>query len=435
MSNTTAESAGPNGVKFIFRALQYRNYRLYFAGQGISLVGTWMQQIAMSWLVYRMTNSPFLLGMVGFLGNIPVMIFAPIAGVLADRFDRLKMIVIVQVVAMLQAATLAILVLTKVITVPEIIALSILLGIVVAFDIPIRQTFIRELVEKPEDLSNAIALNSSMVNGARLIGPSIAGILIAITGEGVCFLLNAISFIAVIGALLAMKMSPRTLLPNHASIYKEMKEGVTYAWSYLPIRYILLLLSLISLVGMPYVVLMPIFAKNILHGGPHTLGFLMSATGVGALCGAAFLASRKRVHGLITVVAIAAGTFGLGLVLFSFSRVLWLSLAMMLITGFGMMVHMASCNTLLQTISEQDKRGRIMSFFTMAFRGVIPFGSLAAGSMAASIGAPYTLMIGGICCALGALLYFQKLPTIKKQAELALDRNSSSVDSAILSAK
>jgi MFS family permease len=423
MSTVNDASAEPSGVKFIFRALKYRNYRLYFAGQGISLVGTWMQQIAMSWLVYRMTNSAFLLGMVGFLGNLPVLFFAPLAGVLADRWNRLRMIVWVQVAAMLQATILAVLVLTKTIQVWELIVLSIILGIVASFDIPIRQSFIRDLVERPDELSNAIALNSSMVNGSRLIGPTIAGILIATTGEGVCFLINAISFVAVIAALLAMKMPPSAGTAQHRSIIREMKDGVKYAYDFVPIRYVLLLLSLISLVGMPYTVLMPIFAKNILGGGAHTLGFLMSATGVGALCGAAFLASRKKVNALITVIAVSASIFGLGLILFSFSRVLWLSLAMMLITGFGMMVHMASCNTMLQTISEQDKRGRIMSFFTMAFRGVIPFGSLAAGSMAASIGAPYTLMIGGMACALGALLYARKLPTIRKESDLAIERN------------
>lgn len=435
MSTAATDSDDQNGVKFVFRALKYRNYRLYFGGQGISLVGTWMQQIAMSWLVYRMTDSAFLLGMVGFLGNLPVLIFAPLAGVLADRWDKLKMIVVIQTAAMLQAAVLATLVLTKTITVWELIVLSCFLGLVAAFDIPTRQSFIKDLVEKPNDLANAIALNSSMVNGARLVGPSVAGILIATTGEGICFLLNAISFLAVIAALLAMRIPPRTSAAPSNSIVREMKEGVKYAWGYLPIRYILMLLSLISLVGMPYTVLMPIFAKNILHGGPHTLGFLMSATGVGALCGAVYLAQRKRVHGLMTVVAISAATFGAGLILFSFSHVLWLSLAMMLITGFGMMVHMASCNTMLQTISDPDKRGRIMSFFTMAFRGVIPFGSLMAGSMAASMGAPYTLALGGAGCVLGALYYARRLPVLHKMANIAIEKNTAIVPSGMSPAK
>ena len=435
MSTAATDSDDQNGVKFVFRALKYRNYRLYFGGQGISLVGTWMQQIAMSWLVYRMTDSAFLLGMVGFLGNLPVLIFAPLAGVLADRWDKLKMIVVIQTAAMLQAAVLATLVLTKTITVWELIVLSCFLGLVAAFDIPTRQSFIKDLVEKPNDLANAIALNSSMVNGARLVGPSVAGILIATTGEGICFLLNAISFLAVIAALLAMRIPPRTSAAPSNSIVREMKEGVKYAWGYLPIRYILMLLSLISLVGMPYTVLMPIFAKNILHGGPHTLGFLMSATGVGALCGAVYLAQRKRVHGLMTVVAISAATFGAGLILFSFSHVLWLSLAMMLITGFGMMVHMASCNTMLQTISDPDKRGRIMSFFTMAFRVVIPFGILMAGGMAASMGAPYTLALGGAGCVLGALYYARRLPVLHKMANIAIEKNTAIVPSGMSPAK
>ncbi len=407
----------------VFRALQYRNYRLYFGGHGISLIGTWMQQIAMSWLVYRLTNSAFLLGMVGFLGNLPVLLFAPFAGVLADRWNRHRMIIVVQTLAMIQAFALAILVMTDLASVGNIIFLSIFLGAVTAFDLPIRQAFLIDLIEKPDDLSNAIAMNSSMVNGARLIGPSIAGIIIAVTGEGICFLLNGISYIAVIAALVAMKIPHKPLERQDGSMLRKLKEGFSYSYTDLPIRSVLLLLSLISLVGMPYTILMPIFAKEILQGGPHTLGFLMSATGVGALIGAFYLATRKSVKGLIAVVALAAGIFGSGLVMFSFSHVLWLSLILMLITGFGMMVHMASCNTVLQTIADKDKRGRVMGLFTIAFRGMIPFGSLMAGSFASSIGAPYTLALGGAVCVLGAMLFARKLPVLQKLANSAIDRN------------
>jgi len=425
MKPTTIETTAQlNGLKMVFRALQYRNYRLYFGGQGISLIGTWMQQIAMSWLVYRLTNSAFLLGMVGFLGNLPILLFAPFAGVLADRWNRHRMIIVVQTLAMIQAFALAILVLTDMVTVGHVIFLSIFLGAVTAFDLPIRQSFLIDLIEKPEDLSNAIAINSSMVNGARLIGPSIAGIIIAVTGEGICFLVNGISYIAVIAALVAMRIPHKPLDRQDGSMFRKLKEGFSYVVSDVPIRSILLLLSLISLVGMPYTILMPIFAKNILHGGPHTLGFLMSATGVGALTGAVYLATRKSVKGLIGVVALAAGIFGSGLVMFSLSHVIWLSLALMLITGFGMMVHMASCNTVLQTIAVQDKRGRVMSFFTIAFRGMIPFGSLMAGSLASSIGAPYTLTLGGAVCVIGALLFARRLPVLQKLANSAIDRNA-----------
>lgn len=414
----------PTGLLLAVRALRSRNYRLYFAGQGISLVGTWMQQIAMSWLVYRLTDSAFLLGLVGFLGNIPVLILAPLAGVLADRWNRHRMLVVIQSLAMVQALALAILVLANLITVGQIFFLSIFLGMITAFDLPIRQSFIIELLEKPEDLGNAIALNSSMVNGARLIGPSLAGILIALTGEGICFLLNGISYIAVIAALMAMKITPRIADGVDGSMLRKMKEGFDYAAHDLPIRSVLLLLSLISLVAMPYITLMPIFAKDILGGGPHTLGFLMSATGMGALTGAVYLASRRNARGLIAVIGLAAGVFGVGLILFSFSRTFWLSMIFMYASGCGMMVHMASCNTVLQSISYPDKRGRIMGFFTMAFRGMIPFGSLIAGSLASGIGAPHTLALGGVVAILGALIYARRLPALQEQANAALERNA-----------
>jgi len=315
---------------------------------------------------------------------------------------------------MIQALILALLILTKVIAIPHIIFLSVFLGIVNAFDMPGRQSFLVDMVEEKEDLGNAIALNSSMVNAARLLGPSIAGMLIAAVGEGMCFLLNSISYVAVIAALYAMKITPRPTIARHTNMLMELREGFAYAFDSIPIRSVLMLLGLVSLMGMPYSALMPVFAENILRGGPHTLGFLMGASGLGALSGAIFLAARQSVRGLEKVITLAATLFGAGLMAFALSRVLWLSLALMVLTGFGMMVLMAASNTILQTRVDDDKRGRVMSLYTMAFMGTVPFGSLFAGSVASRIGAPNTLMIGGIACILGACLFSRQLASFRK---------------------
>ena len=405
-----------NGLKLIFRALSHRNYRLFFGGQGISLIGTWMQQIAMSWLAYRLTHSALLLGVIGFTSRIPTFLLASLAGVLADRWNRHRILVITQTLSMVQAMILAILVLTETVAVWHIISLSLLLGLINALDIPARQSFVVDMIERREDLGNAIALNSSIVNGARLIGPSIAGILIATLGEGMCFFINGLSFIAVIMALLAMKIAPKQREMQSWQVFQRLKEGFSYAFGFAPIRSVLLLLALVSLMGMPYTVLMPIFAENILHGGPKALGFLMGATGVGAIVGSIYLASRKSVLGLGRIIVISSNLFGVGLIAFSLSRFFWLSLLFMLLTGFGMMVQMASSNTVLQTIVEEDKRGRVMSFYTMAFMGMVPFGSLLAGSLANKIGAPNTVMIGGVACILGSLIFAKLLPSLRKIA-------------------
>ncbi|MBU2497934.1 MAG: MFS transporter [Proteobacteria bacterium] len=414
MDNKGTKSKGGPGLKFVIRALRHRNYRLFFGGQSISLIGTWMQRIALSWLVYRLTNSPFLLGFVGFAGQIPTFLLAPFAGVLADRYNRQRLLVLTQILATVQAFTLALLVLTGAVLVWHIVVLSVVLGVVNAFDMPTRQAFVMEMVEEKEDLANAIALNSSMVNSARLLGPSIAGVLIAAVGEGTCFLINGISYLPVIAALLAMTFRPRDSKPRPLQVWQGLKDGIIYASGFAPIRAILLLLALVSLMGMPYVVLMPVFAKDILHGGPHTLGFLMGGSGMGALGGALYLASRKTVLGLGKKMVMASGMFGIGLIAFSLSRVLWISLVLMLITGFGQMVEMASSNTILQTIVEDDKRGRVMSFFAMAFMGMAPFGSLLAGFLASKIGAPGTLLIGGTACLLGAALFSHRLPALRE---------------------
>ena len=299
MASAEYDKKRPAGLRLIFRSFQYRNYRLFFSGQSISLIGTWIQRIATPWLVYHLTGSAFLLGVVGFAGQIPTFMIAPFAGVLTDRWNRYHILIGTQIAAMIQALILAFLYFAGVIEVWHIVLLNIFLGCVNAFDTPARQSFVIEMVEKKEDLGNAIALNSSMVNGARLLGPSIAGILIAFTGEGICFLLNGISYLFVIASLLLMKVTPRKINSKDTHVFKEMKEGFSYAFGFAPMKYIIFLLSLVSLMGMQYTVLMPVFAKEILHGGSHTFGFLMGASGLGALTGALYLASRKNVIGSV----------------------------------------------------------------------------------------------------------------------------------------
>ncbi len=404
----------PKGLSLIFRALSSRDYRLFFGGQGISLIGTWMQQIAMSWLVYRMTNSPFLLGLIGFSSQICSLFFSPFAGVISDRWNRHRILVATQSLAMIQAFILAALTLTGAVTVLHLIILALFLGFVNAFDMPTRQAFVVEMVEKREDLANAIALNSFLFNSARLVGPSIAGILISILGEGMCFLVNAFSFLAVIVALLAMKAAYHKKGIQETQILQGFKEGFTYALGFPPIRSILFFLGWISLVGTANTTLMPVFAKKILHGGPQTYGFLMAAIGAGAIIGAIFLASRRSVLGLGRIIVIASGIFGIGLISFSLSHTLWLSFSVLLLVGFGMMVQMASSNTILQTMVDDDKRGRVMSLYVMAFMGMAPLGSLAGGSLANAIGAPYTLIVGGASCLLGSFIFTKKLPMIRE---------------------
>jgi MFS family permease len=412
MPNTNSKNK-PSGLNITFRSLRYRNYRLFFGGQSLSLIGTWIQRIALPWLVYRLTGSAFLLGLVSFSGQIPTFLLAPFTGVLSDRWNRYHILIATQILAMVQALILATLFFTGVITVIHIIILSVLLGCINAFDIPARQAFVIEMVEKHEDLGNAIALNSSMVNGARLLGPSIAGILIASTGEGMCFLINALSYFFVIASLAFMKVKPRIKKNKHPRVLQSMKEGFSYTFGFAPIKSIILLLGLVSLMGMPYTVLMPVFAKEILHGGSHTFGFLMGASGIGALTGAIYLASRRGVLGLGKIIPFAAGMFGFGLVTFSLSRIFLLSLILMVIIGMGMMLQMATSNTIIQTIVDEDKRGRVMSIYAMAFMGTAPFGSFLAGSIASVLGAPNTLIIGGILCISGALVFASRLKNLR----------------------
>ena len=423
MKTDQTNSKNATGLERVLRALHHRNYRLFFGGQSISLMGTWMQRIAMSWLVYRLTNSAFLLGVIGFTGQIPTFLLTPIAGVLADRLNRHHILLVTQTLAMIQALILALLVLTGTIAVWHIVSLSIFLGFVDAFDIPARQSFVVEMIENREDLGNAIALNSSMVHSARLIGPSVAGILIAVIGEGMCFLLNGISYLAVIVSLLAMKIKSTKKETRRTHILKGVKEGFSYAFGFIPIRSVLLLTALVSLMGMSYEVLMPIFARDILHGDSHTLGFLMGGSGVGALAGVIYLASRRSVLGLEKWNALATSIFGAGLIAFSLSRFFWFSLFLMLLTGFGIMVQHTSSSTVLQTVVDEDKRGRVMSLYAVAFRGMMPFGSLLAGSLAIKIGASNTVMIGGVSCILGSLMFARKLSLWREMVRPIYIRN------------
>ncbi len=373
-----------------------------------------MTRVATAWLVYRLTGSPILLGVVSFSGQIPAFFFAPLAGVWLDRWDRHRTLVVTQVLSMLQSFALAVLALGGIIRIWEIICLALAQGLINAFDMPARQSFVVQMVDKREDLGNAIALNSSMVNAARLVGPALAGVVVATVGEGYCFLADGISYIAVIASLLAMRIGVVRAREAKPRVLHELNDGWRYVTASVPIRSILALLAVMSLAGMPYMVLMPVFAVQVLHGGAHTLGFLMAATGLGALIGAANLALRRTVLGLGRRIALADALFGASLVMFALSRTPWLSLLILTVTGFGMMQQMAASNTILQTIVADEKRGRVMAFYSMAFTGMTPFGSLLAGSLAARIGAPRTLMLGGGLCLAGSLWFAFKLPRIRE---------------------
>ncbi len=416
--------SGNNSDRFrtIFRSLKYRNYRLFFSGQSISLIGTWMQRITMPWLVYKMTGSALLLGVVSFAGQIPTFLLAPVAGVLTDRWNRYSVLKITQIISMIQALILAWLCLSGIILLWHIVVLSIVLGCVNAFDVPARQSFVIDMVERKADLGNAIALNSMMFNGARLIGPSLAGIMLASTSEGICFLFNGISYIFVIISLLMMRIKIKETGKKKSKILTELKDGLDYTFGFSPIKHLIILLGLVSLTGMSYSVLMPVFAKEILHGGSNTYGFLMGAAGFGALIGALYLASRKTVLRLGRIVPAAAILFGSGLIILSFSRVFSLSLILMIFIGMGLMLQTASSNTILQTITDDDKRGRVMSFYTMAIMGTAPFGSLLSGALAKSIGTPGTLLAGGTITIIGALFFMRRLPELKKSVSPIYDK-------------
>ncbi|MCV3213476.1 MFS transporter [Plectonema radiosum NIES-515] len=395
-------------------AFRSRNYRLFFIGQGISLIGSWMTQLATIWLVYHLTNSPVMLGIVGFTSQIPSFFLAPFGGVFVDRFSRHRTLIGTQILAMIQSLTLAVLALTGVIQVWHIIALSLLQGFINAVDAPARQAFVPELIEKRDDLANAIAINSTMFNGARLIGPAIGGLLIAQVGAAYCFLIDGLSYIAVIIALLAMNIKSNKRQVSNANPLKQIKDGFNYAFGFPPIRAILILSALVSFMGMQYTIIVPIFAEKILQGGAQTLGFLMAASGVGALFGGIYLATRQTVVGLGKLIAFGPTILGCGLIAFSLSRFLPLSLFSLLFVGLGTILQIAAGNTVLQTIVDDDKRGRVMSLYTMSFLGTIPFGNLLAGFLANHIGATNTLIIDGIACILGSIFFVRQLPALRR---------------------
>jgi MFS family permease len=405
------QSGGLSILNTALRALRHRNYRLFFAGQLVSLIGTWMQTIAQSWLVYRLTGSSLMLGSIGFASQIPIFLLAFVGGTVADRYNRHRIIVGATAASMILALILSVLTLTETVRIWHIFVLSVLLGIVNAFEMPARQAFVVELVRK-EDLMNAIALNSSVFNGARVLGPSVAGILIAGIGEGWCFFANGISYIAAIAGLLLMRLEAHERTARSQSAISNVLEGFQFVRCTKPIRALLLLLGLVGLFAMPYSVLMPIFADKILHGGPRGLGILMGATGLGALAGSVFMAAKSDTRGLGKMVAFACAGFASGLILFSISRTFWLSALCLVPVGFSLMVQMACTNTLIQIMVPDSLRGRVMSTHVWMFLGMAPFGSFLAGAIANHVGAPATILIGATLCLTGSGLFASRLPRL-----------------------
>jgi MFS family permease len=407
------ESTLLGSISHAWRALRHRNFKLFFAGQSISVIGTWMTRLATSWLVYRMTHSAVLLGIVSFAGQFISFALGPFAGVWVERVNRRKLLVGTQAAGAVQSLALAALTLAHLINLREIIALSALQGLINAFDMPGRQSFLVQMVEDGNDLSNAIAINSSMANGARLIGPAIAGLVIAAAGEGWCFLIDGVSYFAVIASLLLMRVKPLNIRRTAASMLGQMREGWDYVRTFRPIWTILLLFALLSLMGYSYSVLQPVFASQVLHGGASTLGWLTGASGIGAVVSALSLAVRKSVVGLTHMLQVAAAMLGGALILFGLSHTLWVSLVLMVFVGFGMIQGASVSNTVIQSLVREDKRARVMSYYTMAFFGASPFGSLLAGTMAHRIGAPHTVMVTGACCLAGSLWFTLELPKVR----------------------
>jgi MFS family permease len=419
MGSATAAVGGTDGQRrttwlgAMGRSLAHRNFRLFFLGQGISVIGTWMQQMATIWLVYRLSHSSLWLGLVGFAGQVPAALVTPLAGVLVDRWDRRRTVLAAQALMMLEAAALLVLTLTGVVAVWQIVLLSAAIGVVNAFDMIARQSFVIEMVERPEDLPNAIALNSSTYNGARLIGPALAGFVIGLWGEWPCFLLNALSYLAVLASLLAMRVPRSAKRLAGQRILAGFREGLGYVARSLPIRSVLVLLGVVNMMAMPLVLLMPLVGE-VLDGGPETVGLLTSALGCGALAASLALAARRSVVGLSRVIALAAGVFGLGMMGLALSHTLWLSLAALAVTGAAMVTEMAASNTLLQAIVEDDKRGRVMSFQTLAFVGTAPLGCLLSGCLAAHIGSMATIFRSGLVCLAGSLVFAAMLPAVRR---------------------
>jgi MFS family permease len=401
------------------RALAHRNFRLFLIGQGISLIGTFMQQVAVSWVVLALTNSASLLGVVAFAGQIPGLVVAPVAGVLVDRWNRHRLLLVTQTVAMFQALALAGLVFAGVLAVWHLVALSLLLGVVNAFDMTARQAFLTEMIDRREDLANAIALNSSLVNVSRLVGPLLAGLVLWLTSAGICFLGNGLSYLAVLAALLAMRVRPREHAGHRVGLLRGLHEGARYAFGFAPVRFILLLLAMTSLLGMAYMVLLPVFARDVLRGGAGTLGLLTGASGLGALTAAVLLAGRRSVLGLGKWITLSPGILGLALIGLSLARELWLAAPLLAVAGFALIMQMSASNTVLQTIVPEDRRGRVMSYYTTAFLGMAPLGSLLGGTLAdlpgdPAVGAPLVVRGAGACCIVGSLLFALQLPRLRE---------------------
>ncbi len=461
MSDSPSSAPRTGTLASTFRALNHYNYRLFFGGQGISLIGTWMTRVATSWLVYEITREGWILGIVSFSGQIPILLVAPLAGAWVEQANRYRILIATQALSMIQSFALAALSLAHIIDVWQIIVLAAMQGLINAVDTPARQAFLVELIEDRRDLSNAIALNSSMFNGARLIGPSIAGLLYAEVGAGYCFLIDGISYIAVIAALLAMRVKPHVVQPRKHNIWHDLVEGYFYVYRLTPLRAIFLLLGLLSIFGIPYGTLMPVFADSLASDAeghavrtierPHNVtsatdptsqasaagariyGFLLAATGTGALCGALFLASRSTIVGLGRVIAFNATMFAVSVIVFAFSRWLWLSLLTSFTAGFGMMAHMAASNTIVQTVVDDDKRSRVMGFYTMTVLGMTPIGSLFAaglvvllnrlfGTTGTPFGARYTVAIGGLLSLAGVIYFIVRLPALRKAARPMFER-------------
>ena len=393
-----------------FGSLRSRNVRLFLAGQAVSLVGTWVQQVAMGWLAYRLTGSPLLLGVLAAAGQLPSLLLMPIAGSLSDRWRRHRILIVTQSLAMALTLCLAGLALAGIVTVWHLVAIGALLGVVGALDVPVRQAFVADMVASRDDVGNAVALHASVTNAARLVGPSIGGAIVAHAGEGVCFLVNGASYAAVVLALLAMRTAPEAPARPATPILQGLRETARYARSTRPIAATLLLVALVTLLGRPYTVLLPVFAAEVLHGGPQTLGWLMAASGCGALVGTLALSLQRSLGQSARTIRLGAAVAGTALVLFALSDALWQSLALMFVTGLGVMVHLASSNALIQTLVVDDERGRVMGLYTMAFVGLAPVGTLLAGTLAASLGAARMVLLGGLCCLAGSLAFGRRLP-------------------------
>ncbi|HPF05073.1 MAG TPA: MFS transporter [Spirochaetota bacterium] len=403
-----------------FRSLGSRNYRLFFTGQGVSLIGTWMQNVALNWLLFRLTGSPFMLGAATFAGQIPIFLLAPVSGVIGDRFDRRKILIAVQCASMIQAFVLAGITLAGIVEPWHLILLTFLLGVINAFELPIRQALVFDLLDNKRDLPNAIALNSSLFNASRLIGPAVAGMIVALAGEGICFLINAVSYLASISAFAAMKIRKTFREKKESRVFADIKEGIHYAAGSTPVKELLILIALISFFGLAFPVLLPVFASEVLHGDSHTFGFLVSSAGAGALTATLYLASRSSIRGLARIVSIALYAISAGFIIFSFSTILYLSMAALFVVGFTSIVVIASCNTILQTVVDEGKRGRVMSLYVMAFTGTAPVGGLITGSVSEIAGAPVTLAACGFCCLLIAFLFTAMLPGVLKSSKAIL---------------